>query len=291
MEKSQIKDTIIARVEDFGVPPDIILRLIAVIQDKTHTIHNVVDIIQSDPSLTARILRVANSAAFCRKTPINTLSRAVIQMGERIVTGIALDFCMKQVYEKNLTGYNCSSEDFWAHSLMTAIAAREISRHTNNNISPDIAYTAGILHDIGKAIISEFIVDNNTLMQDWLDKGEVGDFLAAEKQLVDTDHAEVGWMMASKWKFPEELLNAIRYHHNPNNVEEKFRDIVFCIHLADITAMIAGKGTGIDSFIYDLDSNYVNYIDLGENELSFILLKIQEEFVQIIESIRVVKET
>ena len=97
MDKSQIKDTILTRVEEFGVPPDIILRLIAVIQDETHTISRVVDIIKSDPSLTARILRVANSAAFCRKGSINSLSRAVIQMGERTVTGIAFDICMKEV--------------------------------------------------------------------------------------------------------------------------------------------------------------------------------------------------
>jgi len=148
-----------------------------------------------------------------------------------------------------------------------------------------------LLHDIGKAIISEFITGDSALMQEMLDKGEAEDFLKAEKQLIDTDHAEVGWMMAKKWGFPEELLSVIRHHHHPGMAEEEYRDIVFCVHLADITAMIAGKGTGVDTFAYELDKNYTEYIDMGKEDFSYILLLIQEEFVQIIESIIAVEES
>jgi putative nucleotidyltransferase with HDIG domain len=291
MDKSKIRDVIVSKVENFKVPPDIILRLLTVIQDASHTISNVVDTIQSDPSLTARVLRVANTSAFCRRGSINTLSRAIIQMGERTVTEIAFDICMDHVFGNPLTGYNCTTSDFWAHSLMTAIAAREISQQAKGEIPPDIAYTAGLLHDIGKAVISEFIVGNMPMVHEWFDKGKVHDFIDVEKQLINTDHAEVGGMMAEKWKFPEVLQTVIRHHHYPSNTEDNYKDIVFCVHLGDMVAMIAGKGTGVDAFAYELDGNYVEYINLGKGDLQSILLKIQDEFAQKMESIMAIEES
>lgn len=260
-------------------------KLLELTGNDEHSIQDIVRIVENDPYLTSRILRVVNSAAFSPMEPIVTVSKAIVFLGEKMVTGIAIGSCSAKVFKNPLDGYEAAAGALWEHSLKTAISARELSAFLKANISSNLAFTAGLLHDIGKSVISEFLHGSADRLVSMFDEGITEDFLGAEKDTVGTDHAEVGYELARHWRIPEPITVVIRYHHHPARAEGEYKPLVYSVHLADLLAMMVGADTGADSLAYTLDENYSNYIDISKDQLAKVLLRVQEEFSRTKESI------
>lgn len=280
-----VLESIAKRVEEKPIPSMIAFQLLKVIEDENHSLKDVVRLVETDASLTTEVLKVANSATYYRGQPVTTINRAVLLLGEMMVVGVAICASSSIVFHSPLDGYDSPKGEMWEHSLRTAIAAREISKYARKNVSPGLAFTAGLLHDIGKSIISEFLVGSTEEMTLACEEGQVNDFLEAEQKLLGTDHAKVGYELAQQWGLPQPLSLAIRYHHTPDAVEDKLKFLVYTVHLAEIVAMMGGNGTGSDSLAYRVDDGYENYIKLDKAEMAVLLLKVQEDFVSIKESI------
>ena len=273
-------DTIKNRVTEMPMLSFVVSKLLEIIGNDNHSLSDVVEIVQNDASLTTRVLKVANSAAYFRGNPISTLKRAIAHLGEKTVVDIAVGSCTFQVLNRPLKGYDSASSELWDHSLCAAIAAREIARFADGSVPPDLAFTAGLLHDIGKSIISEFLEGNVEKITRWCDQKKVEDYLEAEKDLVGTNHAEVGYQIALHWKLPEPLCATIKHHHYPNKAEQEHRPLVYLVHLGDMLAMMAGSGTGSDSLAYKIDPGYQDYAAFGKDDLSEVLLNVQEQFAK-----------
>jgi HD-like signal output (HDOD) protein len=99
---------------------------------------------------------------------------------------------------------------------------------------------------------------------------EKKDYVAAERDVIGTDHAEVGALLAEHWNLPETLRSVIAHHHNPSNAPEADKILVYVIHLADFVAMMGGTGTGSDSFLYLLDEQYKEYVPISIIDLEKI---------------------
>lgn len=278
-------DSIAQRIEEQPIPSMIAFELLKVIEDENHSLKEVVALVETDASLTTEVLKVANSATYYRGQPVTTIKHAVLLLGEMMVVGVAICASSSIVFNSPLEGYDSGEGEMWEHSLRTAIAARELSRYATKNVSPGLAFTAGLLHDIGKSVISEFLVGSTGEMTEACHHGDVVDFLEAEHKLLGTDHAKVGYALAQHWGLPRQLCVAIRNHHMPSQAEAKDRPLVFVVHLADLVSMIGGCGTGSDTLAYRVDNDYEQYVKLEKNELDIVLLKIQEDFVCIKQSI------
>ncbi len=255
-------------------------RLLELLGDENHSIPDVVKIVENDAVMTSKILRVANSAALAPRVPVTSVITAINNMGEKMILGIAIESCSGKVFKNALDGYDSKAGELWDHSLCTAIASRLLASHTKNETSSNLAFTAGLLHDIGKSIISEFLTGNTADMVSQFDEGRTDSFLTAEKKVTGFDHAELGYELAQHWKLPEPLANTIRFHHNPADVDENYRDLVYTVHLGDIVAMMAGIGTGVDCLSYKIDPGYNNYFDIGEDELAIVVVDVQDEFAK-----------
>lgn len=266
---------------DTEVQPHVMTRLMAITQKEDHSVRDVVSIIEVDPSLTARVLRVANSAAYSRRKSITSLHRAIVHLGERMVIGIAIGACLSKMYNPPLDGYAAASGELWDHSLRTAIASRLLANHCYNEVSGDLAFTCGLIHDIGKSIISEYLVGHAEKAREWFETGRVSSFLEAEREIINTDHAEIGSIIASRWDLPEPLVEAIKHHHKPSEADVKYKNLVYVVHLGDIFAMLGGTGTGADTLAYELDEEYNQYISINKHDFSRLLLAVQEEFLEI----------
>ncbi|MBD3166853.1 HDOD domain-containing protein, partial [bacterium] len=261
---------------------DVAQRLIDVTADERHSLTDVVKVVQTDASLTAHVLRIANSAAFARRQEINSLDQAVMRLGERLVMGIAVGACSAQLYDASLAGYEAGSGALWDHSLRCAISAREVSKYANEKISSDLAFTAGLMIDIGKGVISEFLRGRTKKMTKLYDEGVVDTYLEAERKIIDTDHVEVGAEVARQWKLPDRLASAIEFHHHPDRAPEEHRTLTFAVHLGDwIASMSGGAGIGSDSLSYELNDAYHEYYTLTTQDFDMIILNVQEEFQQV----------
>lgn len=253
-------------------------RLLQISAKADHELGEVIDVVKCDAALTAKVLRVVNSAAYDLLNPINSIDRAVSYLGERMVTCIALGESAGKLLQKPMAGYEANAGDLWRHDLFTAIASREVARYGKGEIAIDLAFTCGLLHDIGKAIITDFLNGSAEEVVGDIARGELQNYLTGEKNLLGLDHAEIGLELATNWDLPQTLKSAIAYHHRPQSCPEEDRALVYAVHLGDIIAMMSGCGTGSDTMQYQLDPAYQDYIELDSAQLPLVMLEAGEEF-------------
>jgi putative nucleotidyltransferase with HDIG domain len=259
-------------------------QLLQITTDPNHDMREIVQIVKTDATLTARVLKVVNSAAFGLYNEITSLDRAISYLGERLIVGIAIGDCASQLFDKDLVGYEGEHGDLWRHDLRTAIASREVAVQSHSEINPDLAFTAGLLHDIGKALISDYLRGTASEVLKKIEAEEFNDYLNAEEVMIGFDHARAGYELALTWKLPESIAEVIRFHHTPSAAKAEFQELVYIVHLGDSIAMMGGCGTGADSLQYKLDSAYTNYFEMQPNTLANVMLTVNEEFNKLVSS-------
>jgi len=253
-------------------------RLLQLTANPDHELAEVMNLVKTDANLTARVLKVVNSAAFGLLNEITSIERAIAYLGERVIVSIAIGDCAGKLFEKELIGYEAAGGDLWKHDLRTAIAAREVVVQSSSDISPDLAFTAGLLHDIGKSLISDFLQGSAPEALKLVSSHDSSDYLEAEEKIIGVAHTEAGFELAKAWQLPEELAEVIRYHHQPAAASDRFRPLVYAIHLGDNIAMLGGFGTGSDSMQYRLDPQYTDYLALAPKTLDNVMLTVDIEF-------------
>lgn len=278
MEDTQLKQDILSAVRQTPLLSLNAMRLLELSARADHDLGDIVDVVKCDAALTAKVLRVVNSAAYGLMNPISTIDRAVAYLGERMIISIALGESAGKLLKKPMSGYEAQAGELWRHDLFTAIAAREVARHAKTEMSIDLAYTGGLLHDIGKAIISDFLNGSAQEFIGEIARGELNDYLDGERRLIGLDHAELGLELAKNWKLPPQLQDVIAFHHRPGEAPEESRVLVYAVHLGDIIAMMSGCATGSDGMQYSLDQGYQEYFNLGSGDLPKIVMAAQDEF-------------
>jgi len=273
-----VKEKIIEKVKHIPPLSESAEKLIAMMNDPDHNIASILKIINTDAALTARVLTVVNSAALALSEPITSISRAVSYLGDKKILDIALEFCINDLLQKPLEGYEGKQGALWQHNLCTAIASKEIARFTRTETCPDLAYTGGILHDMGKSVLSDFLRGTAAACTADIDTGNASDYLAAEEKRLATNHCHVGSAMARVWGLPDPIPDIIKYHHHPENADTGIRGLVYAVHLGDILAMNLASDSGSDALNYRLDSKYTEYIDITPDNILNIMLKVGDEY-------------
>ena len=220
-------------IDVYEVPtlPTIVMQALKVMQDPNSDARAVERVIVHDPAISAKILRVANSAFFGFSRRVGTIAEAVRVLGFTNVQGMLISVGAFDAFRTK----RLSLVEFWQHSIAVATAARFLS--TRVNCSADEAFMAGLLHDIGKLI---FAVQAEASYQQVLElkRGSAMTSLEAEHTLFEFTHPEVGQMVAERWDLPARHVAAIAHHHNPADAGD---ERLFCtlIGLADQAAYTA----------------------------------------------------
>lgn len=190
--------------------PQTLLEILQEVENDDWSAKSMAAIITKDPGLTARVLKMANSSFYSRGNEISSVNRAVLVLGASMVKCLALSVAIfnppRELKDKG--GFDIRT--LYTHFLSTAIAARQLAEKTGFAKSEE-AFTAGLLHDIGVIYILKV---SPMEYADILKEHESGkDLVKMERELFDTDHAEIGYLISRKWKLPASLQNAIGNHH------------------------------------------------------------------------------
>jgi len=258
------------------------IRILGIVASNDYNVREIAELIGTDVSLSTRCLRMVNSAVFGLRSPVTTVERAVVLLGNKELLGMAVHSGFDGVYSAPLEGYSGESGMLWEHSLRTAVASRTVAETAGWREVADTAYTAGLLHDMGKVIITHYLAGQPGDFLERYGVGEETDFVAVETRILETDHAEVGSMMAERWGLPDPLKAAVRFHHVPGRAPEKFRRLCILVHVGDILAMLEGFGTGCDTLAYRMDPEVEKHLDLKGSDLERMLVEIDSEFERII---------
>ncbi len=281
------KNDILKIVEGLKILSPSAASLLEVASREKHDLKDIVNVIKYDAALTAKTLQLVNSAAFSPQSKITDLERAISYAGENSLISLVMTEAADMIYDCDLAGYEGQKGGLWDHNMLTALASKRIAELSKEPVNPNVAFTCGLLHDLGKALVSDFLKGSSAQVLASLEKGEVDDYASAEEKLLGIDHTQAGYALACHWNLPEPLPSAMRYHHEPAKSPEEHRSLVYTVHLGDMVAMMTGRDTGADAMRYQLDSNYADFINISDNDLAQIILETDSEFSKLKESMNI----
>ncbi len=214
-----------------------VLQLLSLLDNPDVPLKRVVDLLQVDLELSGELVRVANSAWYGFVQRIDSVKHAVVVLGVENVKRLALTVALNQVAGK-FRGYD-NLRSCWDHVMASAIIAEELA--VDLGLSKDRAYTAGLLHDIGRlALLVSYPVEYANLIE--AAREQHFDPLERERQLFDIDHCEAGRWLAEHWNLPADFAQAIAEHHQPAAVEKSLTPLVRCAcRLADCLGFSAWR--------------------------------------------------
>ena len=259
MENKRLEH-IVNKVNDMPILPNRVNTIIEITEDPDSTIEDLEKEILKDQSLTSRILKLANSAYYGHPRKINTVSQATILLGFQTVKSMALASTVSKMMKAELKGYALEENDLWTQSQTCAIISRYIAKDINYP-RPETAYIGGLLRDIGKTILNFYVEQEYNAIVNKVEHGHKS-FLDAEEEILGFNHAQVGEKIAVKWNFPEELVEAIGLHHNPekSTIDPK---LVSIVHIADAITMMIGISIGADGLAYNFSPFALEALNLS----------------------------
>ena len=213
---SKIPDKILQQVSAFPSMPKAAIKLRALISKKDVSIAEIEKILRHDPGLAANVLRLANSAFFGLPSKVNNLKHAVMLLGVKRFSKIAVGACMSKTMDTAVEGYGLSPGELWLHSIAVSTTAEALAKNRKLPETDDF-FSPALLHDLGKMVLGKFVKAEQSKIDGLVTSGVP--FVIAEKEVLKTDHAEIGALILSKWSFPDDLINAVRWHHYPEGIQ------------------------------------------------------------------------
>lgn len=268
----ELKRKIVRSVDDLPPIPQVVMKIKEIMASPNCSAKNIADVVSQDQALASKVLKLANSPYYGVLKPINNVQQGVAFLGFNTLHNLVLAGSLYKIYEKDLKGYKMLRGAMWEHSVFAAFGAEMIAEKVGNKAMKDAAFTAGLIHDVGKLVMSTYVGEVFEGVMGIVEQ-EKSSFLAAEKKMLGFDHAEIGSEVARKWRFPFELVNAIRYHHAPRLAQGEL-ELVSIVHLADIVCLMMGRGVGVDGMYYELDDVALKTLRLTEDDLQDIVMRL-----------------
>jgi putative nucleotidyltransferase with HDIG domain len=191
------------------------LRLAELLDDAGNGFEEAAALIKSDSLLTAKLLRACNSSAFGFSERIASVDQALMMLGFQEVRRLVLSLGFAASMNGTLPGYSMEPNELWQHALVTGSAAEHLVNRGELDCDAAVAFTAGLLHDIGKVVIAQVIsLEAQTVIGRHMNGEGLGS-VEAEREVLGTDHAEVGACLLHIWRLPEPIVEAVANHHRP----------------------------------------------------------------------------
>ncbi len=244
--KAEFLQKIMDQVDAFPAIPGSALRLLELLDQADASIQDIEDVLRLDPGLTANVLKLTNSAFFGLPSKVGSVKRAVLLLGLKKLKQLIMASCVSAVMDKDIPGYDLPAGELWRHSIAVSVAAEGLVRELDIESGDDI-FTAALLHDVGKLVLGQFIDDDYGAFR--AAAGHNVSFECAEKEVLGTDHADIGARILEQWSLPAELVHAVRWHHNPELATDilPMTDIV---HVANMLCLMLGIGVGREGLQY-----------------------------------------
>ena len=274
-----LKRMVLQRLQDLPPMPQIVLRAREIMADQTAGISDLVDLLQNDQSIVTKVLRLSNSAYYGLSGKISSVQHAAVLLGQKTLSEVITMAGVSNLMGRELPGYGMDSGDLWRHSLAVGFGAQLLADRVNPQLSND-AFVAGLIHDGGKIILDEYVLQRKEEFDAYLADGEQT-YLGAEKELLGIDHCEIAADICKKWILPDAIHQPIRWHHRPSRSGGS--ELALILHVADYYAKMSGMGTGPDDLRYQLEENAAESLGFQEEELDTLLVDVMESVEKIAE--------
>jgi len=266
---------LVAKVKNLPPVPHAALKLVSLLDQPSVSNTEVVQALRSDNVLTAKLLRACNSPFFGLTEPVASVDQAVFLLGHQQILHIVLTIAFGSAMVVPLPGYAVEASELWRHSLVTATASEMIANEFPDlNAEPPVAFTVGLLHDIGKLVLGQTLTaDLQTEIRQQIEHGKL-DRAEAEKAVLGTDHAEVGALLLQRWHLPDDLVEAVANHHQPVLKPRPRLSVV--THLANCVAHLTGSAPGWDGYAVRISEAVVTSLAITPEQIEQLVFSVRE---------------
>jgi putative nucleotidyltransferase with HDIG domain len=266
-------ETLIAQLADLPTPSPVVLKLMDLLNRPDVENAEVVRVVKSDGALCSKLLACCNSVTFGLSEPVGSMEQAVFYLGYQQIYRIILALSIGKSMCRALPAYLIDEFELWRHSLTTALAAEiTMPEGCPLEIDPSIAYTAGLLHDIGKLVLNQFLTEESVTAIRALVESQNHSRLEAERAVLETDHAEVGACLLQDWRMPPTIVEAVANHHLPLVVPRPLLSAV--VHVADCAAHQLSSSPGWNAYALRIEEKAAVSLGFGPEKMERILIAV-----------------
>lgn len=258
-------DDIFATIEKLRPIPQTALKIIRMFKSGLRDISDITQELSKDQVLSGQTLKLCNSALFAGGTKIDSLKEAVLLLGEDILIKSVVTAAVNTYFNQTkVSGYSLCKGGLFFHAIAVASLAETIALKTKK-ADEKSAYTAGLLHDIGKVVLDQYVADSSPLFFRNLNKKKQN-FFEAEKKLLGITHSEAGAILARKWNFSQGLLDVIQLHHTPELAKQQ-KALIFTVYLADLLIEKFSAGFDLEKMQTNSFQNALDFLGLTMADL------------------------
>ncbi len=271
---------VVANIRNLPTPPVVFHQIQKVINDPKASAAHVAAILAEDPAMSVKVLKMTNSAFYGLAREVESVKQAVVIVGMEAVKNLVLSASVLDMFKGDHVDQEYQ-ERFWRHSLATAAACRLLAKQVRSRgvVDPDSAFSAGLLHDVGKMVISCFLVEEYKKFQAARENDRTQTDVQLEQSVLGYTHGNVGEYLGVQWKLPQKLCDAVAYHHRPAECESQ-DPLVYIVYLADHLAKSTFFDRGEEHLVGELDTEITGWLQVTDEDLEKYTEMLREEYVK-----------
>lgn len=262
---------LISGVKDLYSPSPGTMKLVSLLT-KPEVDHNeIIQAVQLDVILSAKLLALCNSAAMGFASVVSSVDQAVLLLGQREISRLALSLSFGETLTRKLPGYAIEPEALRQHALMTALVTGPVVQALPvGDVDAPTAYTAGLVHDIGKIVLDQALEPAvQEQIRALIQQGQCA-LVEAEQSIIGCDHAQVGACLLEQWKLPEVIIEAVANHHRP--ILKPKPKLSAIVHIADMLAHQVGASPGWASYAIRAGEESVEALGLSPEVMENLMI-------------------
>lgn len=276
---------ILDNIKDLPTLPSIYMRLNRLLQSEGANVNHVAKIIESDPAIAAKVLRLVNSSFFGFSRKVTQISHAVVLLGFDTVRNAVLSISVFESFgDESKT--HLDRREFWKHSIATGMIAKLVAKDLGMRIDED-AFSGGIIHDLGKLVLDEFFPEQFSMILQVAHEQQCP-ILEAERMVIGTDHAEIGEYLMERWSLPHLLIESTALHHTPSVLRSN-PQIVSLVHIGDVLARRFALGDAGDAYLPRIDPCALDELNLSVSAFGALTDSLATRLVESDEMLKLVK--
>jgi HD-like signal output (HDOD) protein len=267
-------DEVLKDINRLPTISSVVTKVLQMVQNPDVNIQELSEEISKDPSITASVIKLSNSAYYRASKPIRTVNEALMTLGTKTVKEIILLTAAKGILKKDLPGYQLDGDQLWLQSLLVAELSSRIAAHKKLPLGKDLVFTSGLLCNVGKLVLSQFFQPLLFKLKTELETS-TEPFPIVERKYMGYTHMEISSKLLTIWNFPEELIDVVSHYTNPE--ESKVNPLlVSVVHIASILAVVSGIGIDLGGISIPLNQFALTKTGVIDTDIQMYFMKIPE---------------
>ncbi len=263
----RLKTELLHQWEDLPPMLEVLINTRRILDDPNASLKRVAGVVETDPALAAKLLKIANSAFYGLSGSVSSVQHAAVVLGHKTLEEAVTMASTSDFLGKELPGYELAAGDLWRHCLIVAVGSRRLALKKIPKMEND-AFSAGLFHDLGKIILDPHVAREKAQLQRRVTEGGRSP-VAAEKEVFGFDHADLTASLCENWNFPQAQVLAIKHHHAPSTSGDDM--LAHILHVVDAADTAAGHEEEPDSGASVMEPSALSCIDIDEKELAQVM--------------------